>query len=547
VVRISAAVLPVIRRTRSKVALGLLGAAVIAAACAPASNPPTFPIAQGTRYVVQVPQASQDSGRAASIALDAKGNPAVSFLLTLPVPKPGVLPEVVVPGTPQPPSVMLASFGSSGWTRTAVTGMNAVGKAVGLAPEVADKNNYPLPGVQTSLALDSAAKHHIVWSTPGGGVFYSDDTGGSFGQKETITTDQAFGVSIALDASGTPWVSYLQGVTLTVATKGANGWTTDDVATIGGAPGLPALRTAIAVGSDNEPVVAYGDNGTTVVTKHSPAGWVSTSIPGGGGYASSLALFKDDRPDVAYYDAHGGIHRALSTGAGSWDVHTLGSTTAGPGGHGDARWGTGISVDQAGDEFVTWADTTGNDVMLATAKAGGTFSSVPMPSSKGGWTPALAVSADGTKLAVSWFDSVNLDLDVALPAGPLQLAEVTPTLGQPSVPPPAASCSPNGTSLQIAAPNGASASGFDTKCLATTAGTPFSVTFQNQDSTLHNFEIYTDSTGATRLGGASGLTDLVAPGASATYQVDALKAGSYFFRCDVHPAQMTGTFIVAGK
>ena len=457
------------------------------------------------------------------------------------------------PGMPQPPSVMLASFGSSGWTRTAITGMNAVGKAVGLASEIADKDNHALPGVQTSLALDSAGKHHIVWSTPAGGVFYTDDSGGSFGQKETITTDQAFGVSIAIASDGTPWVSYLRGVTLTVATKGANGWTTDDLAKIGGAPGLPSVRTAIAVTSDGTPIVAYGDAGKSVVGTRTGGHWTSDAIPGGGGYGVSLALDKKGNPDVAYYDASGGIHRALSKGPASftgsaniWDVQTIGGTPPGAGGRGDARWGTGIALDDAGDEFVTWADTKDNGfIVLSIAKGGGSFSSSTMPSSVGGWTPTLAVSPAGTKLAVAWFDSVNLDLDVALPAGPLQLAEVTPTLHQPSVPPPAASCSPNGTSLQIAAPSGASASGFDTKCLAATASTPFSVTFQNQDTTLHNFEIFTDSTATTRLGGASGLSDLVAPGASATYQVGALKVGTYFFRCDVHPMQMTGSFIVA--
>ena len=30
-----------------------------------------------------------------------------------------------------------------------------------------------------------------------------------------------------------------------------------------------------------------------------------------------------------------------------------------------------------------------------------------------------------------------------------------------------------------------------------------------------------------------------------TYQVDPLQAGDFFFRCDVHPTQMTGTFVVA--
>jgi hypothetical protein len=30
-----------------------------------------------------------------------------------------------------------------------------------------------------------------------------------------------------------------------------------------------------------------------------------------------------------------------------------------------------------------------------------------------------------------------------------------------------------------------------------------------------------------------------------TYEVPALDAGTYFFRCDVHPTTMTGTFLVA--
>ncbi len=542
-VRIRAAVLPTLRiRTRTKVALGLLGAGVIGAACAPASKPPTFPIAQGARYVVQVAQATQDSGRAASIALDAKGNPAVSFLLALPVPVPGVLPEVVVPGTPQPPSVMLATLASNGWTRTAVTGMNAVGKAVGLAPEIADQNNYALPGVQTSLAVDGAGKHHVVWSTPGGGVFYADDAGGSFGQKETITTDQAFGVSIALAQDGTPWVSYLRGVTLTVATKGANGWTTEDVATTGGAPGLPAVRTAIAVASDGTVVVAYGDAGTTKVATRNGGSWTTDTVPGGGGYDVSMALDKDGNPDVAYYDASGGIHRARRAG-GSWDVQTIGGTSPGAGGHGDARWGTGIAVDDGGDEFVTWADTKNDVIQLTTAKAGGAFSSLAMPSSQGGWTPALAVSPDGKKIAVAWFDSVNLDLDVALPAGgTLQLAEPTPTNHQPSVPPPAASCSPSGTSLTVSAQNIA----FDTNCLAAPANTAFTLQFTNNDSgTPHNVEIFTNASATTRLGAATGPTDILVGPGSVTYKVDALPAGSYFFRCDVHPQQMTGTFVVA--
>ena len=61
----------------------------------------------------------------------------------------------------------------------------------------------------------------------------------------------------------------------------------------------------------------------------------------------------------------------------------------------------------------------------------------------------------------------------------------------------------------------------------------------------HNVEIFTDSSATTRLGGATGPGDTVTGPGSTTYKVNALPAGTYFFRCDIHPTQMTGTFVVA--
>src|SRR5439155_21452919 len=79
-------------------------------------------------------------------------------------------------------------------------------------------------------------------------------------------------------------------------------------------------------------------------------------------------------------------------------------------------------------------------------------------------------------------------------------------------------------------------------------GTAFTVAFTNADTQApHNFAIYTDQTATKLLGGAPSANEIVAPGASATYQVSALDPGTYFFRCDVHPATMTGTFVVTKK
>jgi copper-containing nitrite reductase len=101
----------------------------------------------------------------------------------------------------------------------------------------------------------------------------------------------------------------------------------------------------------------------------------------------------------------------------------------------------------------------------------------------------------------------------------------------------AAPCTPDGTALKITAQNVL----FDTDCLAAPAGTAFTILLDNLDAGIpHNVSIYTDESATDAL--FTG--ELVTGPDKATYKVDALDAGTYFFRCDVHPTTMTGTFIV---
>jgi nitrite reductase (NO-forming) len=100
------------------------------------------------------------------------------------------------------------------------------------------------------------------------------------------------------------------------------------------------------------------------------------------------------------------------------------------------------------------------------------------------------------------------------------------------------SCAPSGRELHVMAMN----SVFDTDCLAAPAGKPFTIVFDNQDPSIpHNLSIYTDD-GATE---SLFTGDIVTGPDVITYRVDALEAGTYFFRCDIHPTTMTGTFVVA--
>ncbi len=84
---------------------------------------------------------------------------------------------------------------------------------------------------------------------------------------------------------------------------------------------------------------------------------------------------------------------------------------------------------------------------------------------------------------------------------------------------------------------------FSTDHLSLPAGQQISFTFDNTDTTVpHNFDLFSDS-GYTK---SIAKTDIVTGPATATTTIPALKPGTYYFHCDVHPTQMFGTVTVGG-
>jgi len=82
---------------------------------------------------------------------------------------------------------------------------------------------------------------------------------------------------------------------------------------------------------------------------------------------------------------------------------------------------------------------------------------------------------------------------------------------------------------------------FGSTTLQAPANTTFDLVFDNQaPGVAHNVAIYTNSSASTVLFRGAIVTGVK----TVTYHVPALKPGTYFFRCDVHPTQMTGTFVV---
>ncbi len=96
---------------------------------------------------------------------------------------------------------------------------------------------------------------------------------------------------------------------------------------------------------------------------------------------------------------------------------------------------------------------------------------------------------------------------------------------------------PGETVLQLRAANLL----FDKRALTAAANSPVNVQFDNADAgVLHNFALYNNSTASQKIFGG----ELVTGPAVTNYKFTAPAAGGYFFRCDVHPDTMTGSFTV---
>jgi plastocyanin len=128
------------------------------------------------------------------------------------------------------------------------------------------------------------------------------------------------------------------------------------------------------------------------------------------------------------------------------------------------------------------------------------------------------------------FVSVELINNDHTPLNPPIVAKVNFTVAAQSIAP---------VTIELNAQNLA----FNTNTITVKAGSSVTINFNNMDSGIqHNFALFNDSNAAPP---AIFQGQLITGPATATYTFTApTKVGTYFFRCDVHPTMMTGSFIV---
>ncbi len=83
---------------------------------------------------------------------------------------------------------------------------------------------------------------------------------------------------------------------------------------------------------------------------------------------------------------------------------------------------------------------------------------------------------------------------------------------------------------------------FNMQTITVPHGATVTIHFDNEDQGVqHNFAVYTDSSASNNIFRGTPITGV----AQTTYTFTApATPGNYFFRCDIHPTIMTGTFTV---
>jgi plastocyanin len=530
--------------------------AILAAACA-TPTPPSVTFGSSKQFVPQVADFLDDVGLDSSVAVDAQGTPYISYFGFLPELKEGEIAPTRPIGAPSLPAVLMASTKDGIWSRGAVAMQGPipnVNVAFGPAtvPEV--KSLTPRNVSGTALAVDPSGGFHVAWAAATG-LWYAQSSGptGSFTASPLQQIRPArVGVlgppAVAATSSGTPWVAFIlttaRGQEVTMKTMVAGAWKTDVLDTIPrrSGPSQP-YRVAATISQSGQPVVLYS-NGSSV---HAAAlgggeegGWAFSTVEAGAdGFGLSATTGKDGTIHASYY-AGDQVHAATSKDGISWQASSV--ATVGTGAN-DAGRSTGIATDDAGAVSVTWYDPGTDSVHLASA-TGDTFEPVEVEGTNGGDLPAVAAAADGSVVYVTWYAESTQDLMLGT------YAEVSGLdLAVPSPTPSAASTTTPPTTQCTEASNGvvdivAQGIAYDTNCMEAPANKPFTIAFDNKDTGIqHNVSVYpsaTDLTSPIEQG------EIITGPATADYKVPALKAGEYYFHCDVHPTQMNGTLRVSG-
>src|SRR3990170_3307592 len=341
------------------------------------------------------PDTAGNVGQHASLALDASGNPVVSYYdMTN-----GDL-KVLHCGN---------ANCSSGNSITAPDSGGDVGTWTSI---VLDASGYPVVAYQDGTLGDLKLLDCGNANCTSGNTVTTADGGFSVGMFN----------SMALDASGNPVISYYDALTdnLNVLHCGTPTCASGNVTATPDDEDDVGLYTSLVLDASGYPVIAYTDNtNEDLKLLHCGNAYcnVANSIftpdtTGDVGFYASIDLDASGNPVIAYADTTNQDLKLLHCGDANC---TSGNTITAPDTAGSVGSHTSLALDAAGNPVVSYYDATNGNLKLLhcgspTCTADNTISSPDTAGDVGAWT-SLVLDASGNPV-ISYYNETNDDLKV---------------------------------------------------------------------------------------------------------------------------------------
>jgi PKD repeat protein len=311
--------------------------------------------------------ADSDGGSYISLALDASGNPGISYC-----------------GSSS--QVKYAYRDSRGAWSISLPG---------------DRCEFPA----TSLAFNASGNPGIAYSYANVLKYAEQDSTGHW-TIQTVDSDGS-GPSLKIDGGDNPSVSYYSGTTVKYAHRNSSGqWNNTTV----DSPGTWGYTTSLALDSSGYPRIAYYGQSSLKYAEYNGGVWtVKVVRPGSTTYEYlSLALDASGNPGISCTDTStGNMRYAKRDSSGSWTQSVVDDTVK-------ADQANTLVFDFADNPHISYYDA-GNHVLKYATGSGSAWSVVTVPSRSGnmvGSSNSLALETSGNPV-ISYYDSTANLLDLA--------------------------------------------------------------------------------------------------------------------------------------
>jgi hypothetical protein len=332
-------------------------------------------------WFIETADAAGDVGTYTSLALDASGNPHISYR------------------DDTNDTLKYAYYDGSSWQ---IETVDATGNV----------------GIWTSIALDTSDNPHILYSElyPVEDLKYAYHDGSSW-QIETVDATGAVGyyASITLDASDKPHISYYDDTNddLKYAYHDGSSWQIESVDTAG----YVGAHTSIALDSSDNAHISYYEDYPNYDLKYAyydGTGWQIETVDTTGymGFYTSIGLDATDNPHISYYNdsPNYDLKYAYYDGS-SWQIESVDTT-------GYVGYYTSLALDTYDNPHISYYDDSPNYDLKYAYYDGSSWQIETVDSEEfvGFYTSIELDASDNPH--ISYYDITNTDLKYAWRNGP---------------------------------------------------------------------------------------------------------------------------------